>query len=183
MGWCHEFGSQIVEGCAHPMVAGAAGCRCGACGGTCAGRFAGCPKVWARGPRPGPSLVVLPEPSGAAIGGGGGEQPTPGTSVVDTPVDHDALRRTNAAVDRLSRNVRRLTLATEALPARLEQAVDRPAPAAPAAPAPAAPAAPVTAPVATHAASAARAAWGALAARPEWRAARERWRSRPRLPR
>ena len=52
MGWCHEFGSQIQEGCDHPMTAGEAACSCEACGVSCPGRFAGCATVWARGPRP-----------------------------------------------------------------------------------------------------------------------------------
>lgn len=51
MGWCHEFGSQIEEGCDHPMTAGEAACSCEACGVACPGRFAGCATVWARGPR------------------------------------------------------------------------------------------------------------------------------------
>lgn len=51
MGWCHEFGSQIQEGCDHPMTAGEEACSCEACGVSCPGRFAGCATVWARGPR------------------------------------------------------------------------------------------------------------------------------------
>lgn len=51
MGWCHEFGPQILEGCDHPMVAEATSCTCGECGSTCHGKFAGCVDVWARGPR------------------------------------------------------------------------------------------------------------------------------------
>lgn len=51
MGWCHEFGSQIEEGCDHPMRAGESACSCEACGVSCPGRFAGCATVWARGPR------------------------------------------------------------------------------------------------------------------------------------
>ena len=51
MGWCHEFGPQISDGCDHPMVAGATSCICQECGAECKGRFAGCVDVWARGPR------------------------------------------------------------------------------------------------------------------------------------
>src|SRR5438445_525731 len=51
MGWCHEFGPQIREGCGHPMRAGESACTCPQCGVVCRGRFAGCAEVWARGPR------------------------------------------------------------------------------------------------------------------------------------
>ena len=52
MGLCHEFGSQIRNGCNHPMRAGASACSCADCGVVCRGLFDGCPDVWARGPRP-----------------------------------------------------------------------------------------------------------------------------------
>ena len=52
MGRCHEFGSQIREGCGHPMRAGERACSCPECGVVCQGQFDGCPDVWARGPRP-----------------------------------------------------------------------------------------------------------------------------------
>jgi hypothetical protein len=52
MGRCHEFGSQIREGCGHPMRAGERACSCPECGVVCQGQFDGCPGVWARGPRP-----------------------------------------------------------------------------------------------------------------------------------
>lgn len=51
MGWCHEFGSQIAEGCDHPMTAGSSSCHCEQCGIVCEGKFAGCASVWAAGPR------------------------------------------------------------------------------------------------------------------------------------
>src|SRR5438270_13024947 len=51
MGWCHEFGPDISEGCEHPMTAGESHCFCAVCGVTCDGRFAGCSDVWARGPK------------------------------------------------------------------------------------------------------------------------------------
>src|SRR5947208_8174478 len=51
MGWCHEFGPQLREGCGHPMRAGESACSCPQCGVVCRGRFAGCAEVWARGPR------------------------------------------------------------------------------------------------------------------------------------
>lgn len=51
MGWCHEFGSQIREGCGHPMTAGDASCACPTCGAVCTGRFSACSAVWERGPR------------------------------------------------------------------------------------------------------------------------------------
>jgi hypothetical protein len=66
MGRCHEFGSQIREGCGHPMRAGERACACPECGVICQGLFDGCPDVWARGPRP----VTLS--SVAALGGNGG---------------------------------------------------------------------------------------------------------------
>ena len=62
MGRCHEFGSQIREGCGHPMRAGERACACPECGVVCEGQFDGCPDVWARGPRP-VALTV----TGAAI--------------------------------------------------------------------------------------------------------------------
>lgn len=58
MGWCHEFGAQVGEGCGHPMTAGASSCHCATCGTVCEGRFTGCPVVWERGPRD----VLLPRP-------------------------------------------------------------------------------------------------------------------------
>lgn len=70
MGWCHEFGSSINDGCAHPMVAGAASCSCGRCGTVCQGRFNGCAEVWARGPR----YVAFVRP---AAGGAGVTPPAP----------------------------------------------------------------------------------------------------------
>src|SRR6266404_2329860 len=51
MGWCHEFGPQIREGCGHPMRVCESACSCPQCGVVCRGRFAGCAEVWARGPR------------------------------------------------------------------------------------------------------------------------------------
>ena len=59
MGRCHEFGSQIREGCGHPMRAGERACACPECGVVCEGQFDGCPDVWARGPRP-LTLTVSP---------------------------------------------------------------------------------------------------------------------------
>ena len=66
MGRCHEFGSQIREGCGHPMRAGERACACPECGVVCQGLFDGCPDVWARGPRP----ITLT--SVAALGGNAG---------------------------------------------------------------------------------------------------------------
>ncbi|HEX3622114.1 MAG TPA: hypothetical protein VHT97_07350 [Acidimicrobiales bacterium] len=65
MGRCHEFGSQIREGCGHPMRAGERACSCPECGVVCQGLFDGCPDVWARGPRPITLTTV------AALGGNG----------------------------------------------------------------------------------------------------------------
>jgi hypothetical protein len=59
MGRCHEFGSQIREGCGHPMRAGERACACPECGVICQGQFDGCPGVWARGPRP-IALTIAP---------------------------------------------------------------------------------------------------------------------------
>ena len=63
MGRCHEFGSQIRDGCGHPMRAGERACACPECGVVCEGQFDGCPEVWARGPRP----VALTVTGAAAI--------------------------------------------------------------------------------------------------------------------
>lgn len=52
MGWCHEFGVRVNEGCDHPMTAGSDSCQCEECGIVCWGRFASCDVVWAQGPRP-----------------------------------------------------------------------------------------------------------------------------------
>lgn len=52
MGLCHDFGSQIGEGCGHPMRAGSDSCTCDECGVVCHGLFEGCSEVWARGPHP-----------------------------------------------------------------------------------------------------------------------------------
>ncbi len=46
------------------MVAGESSCRCSTCGAVCEGRFAGCPEVWAAGPRE--VTLVEPETSGVA---------------------------------------------------------------------------------------------------------------------
>lgn len=75
MGWCHEFGSQIREGCGHPMTAGDTSCTCGTCGVVCAGRFSACSAVWARGPRQvtlaSPVLAGRPAVKADANGGSG----------------------------------------------------------------------------------------------------------------
>jgi hypothetical protein len=67
MGWCHEFGATVREGCGHPMTAGESSCECAVCGVVCGGKFTGCAAVWARGPREAPLLPptgsdVLPGP-------------------------------------------------------------------------------------------------------------------------
>ena len=51
MGWCHEFGVQVRDGCDHPVTAGSSACHCTSCGVVCEGRFGGCATVWANGPR------------------------------------------------------------------------------------------------------------------------------------
>lgn len=79
MGWCHEYGVVICEGCSAPMVAGGSSCSCPECGTECGGRFASCADVWAAGPRlvavrgregpasrrdrPSPPVAVEPPPS------------------------------------------------------------------------------------------------------------------------
>ncbi|MDQ6946426.1 MAG: hypothetical protein M3256_09165, partial [Actinomycetota bacterium] len=63
MGRCHEFGSQIREGCGHPMQAGESACACPECGVVCHGLFDGCAEVWARGPRP----ITLSVSAGPAL--------------------------------------------------------------------------------------------------------------------
>ena len=64
MGWCHEFGVQVREGCGHPVTAGDSACHCTVCGVVCEGQFAGCEAVWARGPRE----VTLLRPDGQRAG-------------------------------------------------------------------------------------------------------------------
>lgn len=59
MGWCHEFGPQLREDCAHPMTAASSSCQCTACGFTCTGRFPGCAQVWAHAGSA-PVVVVVP---------------------------------------------------------------------------------------------------------------------------
>ncbi len=65
MGWCHEFGCQIVRGCDHPMQAGETACSCSVCGTICEGRFGGCRGVWARGPRQFENVPGAAEQAGA----------------------------------------------------------------------------------------------------------------------
>jgi hypothetical protein len=88
MGRCHEFGSQIREGCGHPMRAGERACACPECGVVCQGLFDGCPDVWARGPRP----VTLT--SVAALGGGG---PRPGRALNAGPTGPPQAREATSA--------------------------------------------------------------------------------------
>src|SRR5436305_11174449 len=81
MGWCHEFGPQIREGCGDPMRAGGSACAGPQCGVVCRGRFAGCAEVWARGPR---EVHVVAPPAALArgtvtpvrVGRAPGEQPS-----------------------------------------------------------------------------------------------------------
>lgn len=51
MGLCHEFGTQIRDGCDHPMHANPHSCSCPECDSVCKGLFEGCPDVWERGPQ------------------------------------------------------------------------------------------------------------------------------------
>src|SRR5436305_781917 len=81
MGWCHEFGPQIREGCGHPMRAGESACSCPQCGVVCRGRFAGCAEVWARGPR---EVHVVSPPAALAR-----RTPTP-VRVTRTPAEQAA---------------------------------------------------------------------------------------------
>lgn len=64
VGWCLEFGPQIVNGCQHPMVAGSSSCTCSHCDVICRGRFSGCVDVWANGPR---SVTVRVTPNDKAV--------------------------------------------------------------------------------------------------------------------
>jgi len=79
MGLCHDFGSQIAEGCNHPMRAVLESCRCDVCGVVCEGRFEGCAEVWARGPHPILLRVAPPAddllPALAGRGADNGHQP------------------------------------------------------------------------------------------------------------
>ncbi len=68
MGWCHEFGTQVHEGCTHPMQATAPdACSCSASGFVCHGHFSGCAEVWARGPQPLDRLEPPAEASTAVV--------------------------------------------------------------------------------------------------------------------
>lgn len=94
MGWCHEYGVVICEGCSAPMVAGSSSCSCPECGTECAGRFASCADVWAAGPRlvavrgregPGsrrdrPAPVAVEPPPSLAVAVPAGPPPAPVTS-------------------------------------------------------------------------------------------------------
>ena len=85
MGWCHQFGSQVAEGCDHPMVAGEHSCTCPECGVACTGRFRACPTVWAHGPHISPALD--PERPGArAVRRARAPTTTPAGTPVDTGV-------------------------------------------------------------------------------------------------
>lgn len=57
MGWCHEFGPQIAEGCDHPMAVAGQACQCPTCAARCTGRFKGCQAVWSRAAT-GPAFVA-----------------------------------------------------------------------------------------------------------------------------
>lgn len=93
MGWCHEFGVLVHEGCSAPMVAGATACSCPECGTECGGRFASCTNVWAAGPR----LVAVRRPTvegpaGERVAGrvtgssvAGDLEPAPGSEVAAVP--------------------------------------------------------------------------------------------------
>src|SRR4051812_16120814 len=91
MGWCHEFGPQIREGCGHPMRAGESACVCPQCGVVCRGRFAGCAEVWARGPR---DVHVVSPPNALArrtvapvrMGGRPAQEPSAGAEQARTEV-------------------------------------------------------------------------------------------------
>jgi hypothetical protein len=52
VGLCTDFGTQIRHDCSEAMVADANCCYCPTCQAVCTGKFPGCSKVWARGPRP-----------------------------------------------------------------------------------------------------------------------------------
>jgi len=103
MGRCHEFGSQIREGCAHPMRAGRDSCSCPECGVVCEGQFDGCPDVWARGPRlvrapdPEPESATAPsDPKPARSGADAGPTAEPGVEQVITLGRPRRLNRASA---------------------------------------------------------------------------------------
>ncbi len=89
MGWCHEFGSQVREGCGHPMTAGDTSCACPTCGVVCTGRFSACGAVWARGPRDVTlaSPVIAPRPAVRAQANGGGPVIPAEPAAVPEPAD------------------------------------------------------------------------------------------------
>ncbi|MDP9388651.1 MAG: hypothetical protein M3Q48_12250, partial [Actinomycetota bacterium] len=124
MGWCHEFGAQVREGCDHPMQAGVGACSCAVCGTACNGRFAGCDLVWARGPRP----VVRVRPAGAPSGNGREATATPAPPPTDGPghPGHpDDLARLLAAVDDLRHDVAALAATFASRSEALDQSSTR----------------------------------------------------------
>ncbi len=75
MGRCHEFGTQIRQGCQHPMRPGTTSCGCNECGVVCGGQFDGCADVWSRGNTPVTVTLRPPPASLEALGeAGAGDQ-------------------------------------------------------------------------------------------------------------
>lgn len=198
------------------MLAGSMGCACETCGAACSGRFAGCDKVWARGPQALPALVSVPGISALApvetvavaavrnvVTADAVPAPVP---LVEVPTADEVLRRASATVGRLARNVRRLAEAADALPdrvARVERVGDpdglelhsslesirgsvaalrdEMAQLTPPGEVPSTNGVVANGAVAPEPADRPRplvTALDALAARPEWQAARDRWRKR-----
>lgn len=134
MGWCHEFGPQINDGCDRPMVAGEAACSCPACGVVCTGRFTGCAAVWARGPRvlqigsraratpDTGDLLILPD-EGPSAGEGVGREP------FDLEAEFAVLARSLSEPEPLAglparHEAAAVAALVERLPARIDEAVD-----------------------------------------------------------
>jgi hypothetical protein len=99
MGRCHEFGTQIRNGCDHPMRPGDKSCFCPECGVVCGGQFDGCADVWARGLRP----VTIAAPGSVSVGNGG--EWTPQAVLTPPPIGEAA--RAKEVLARITESARR----------------------------------------------------------------------------
>jgi hypothetical protein len=116
MGWCHEFGPQIREGCDHPMSAGQRECHCLVCGTRCEGRFQACSEVWGRGAAPAfvappaPRVAPPPEVDPAPAPG-----PTAGVpaAAVPSPATNEVLRAVCSALETVGAELRAMRAALD----------------------------------------------------------------------
>lgn len=125
MGWCHEFGAEIAEGCSHAMVAGSNGCACADCGAVCVGRFAGCARVWARSA---PTVASQPpaRPQASGAWAAAAARPAGFRHRRAAPVNPPPAGDEETDVETLKEQVRQLTLLTERLAGRLDAVLAAP---------------------------------------------------------